>query len=152
MMTSSTSYRRTSSLIWASEPCTGRSQSRWPCLLRSSSTKPTGLSPSCGWLSSSFTMISPAAPAPTMSTRRAVSSLRHWVRRPSSRMKSLGRATAPTLRQPSMNRTESGTRNGVIPSAGSRAAPTRLEMDAEMAVATRMCSSSATPANLQSRR
>ena len=96
-------------------------------------------------------MISPAAPAPTISTRLAVSSLRHWVRRPSSRMKSRGSATAPALRHASMNSTDSGTRIGVMPEAGSSTAPTRPETEAEMAVATRMCSSSAAPAKRQRR-
>ena len=67
-------------------------------------------------------------------------------------MKSRGSATAPALRQASMNSTLSGTRSGVIVRPGSTAAPRRVESDAEMAVATRMCSSSATPAKRQSRR
>ena len=48
MISSSTSCRRMKSGIRAIGPRIGRSPSRWPCLVRSSSTNPTGLSPSCG--------------------------------------------------------------------------------------------------------
>ena len=104
-------------------PRTGRSHIRWPCLERSSSTKPIGLSPSAGWAISSLTIISPAAPAPTMSARGASSSRCCCPRRPNARTAKRGAAANAAVSRASMKSTLSGTRMTVRPSTGRKNAP-----------------------------
>ena len=117
MITSPTRYW---GAIWAtssSVPRMGRLPMRSPCLLGSSSTNPTGLSPSSGLACSSLRIIWPAAPAPAITTLRWGADLgpRLMECQPPMRMSRRGAARNTTLSTPPLNSTERGTREPTSP-------------------------------------